>query len=66
MVAQSTLHCAGRSMASPDFRGLTVFISADLGIVLIKSRKANQSDYEAALRVATYLTGPTCPIADKA
>ena len=53
-------------MASPDFRGLTVFISADLGIVLIKSRKANQSDYEAALRVATYLTGPTCPIADKA
>jgi hypothetical protein len=48
------------------FRWLAVFISADLGIVVIKSRKANQSDYEAALRVATYLMRPTCPIADKA
>ena len=36
-------------------RALAVFIAADRGIVVIKSRKANQSDYEAALRVATYL-----------
>jgi hypothetical protein len=34
---------------------LAVFIAADRGIVVVKSRKANQSDYEAALRVATYL-----------
>jgi len=36
-------------------RALAVFIAADRGIVVVKSRKANQSDYEAALRVATYL-----------
>jgi len=37
-------------------RALAVFIAADRGIVVVKSRKANQSDYETALRVATYLT----------
>jgi hypothetical protein len=36
-------------------RALALFITADRGIVVIKSRKANESDYEAALRVATYL-----------
>src|SRR5215467_13562950 len=36
-------------------RALAVFIAADRGIVVVKSRNANQSDYEAALRVATYL-----------
>jgi hypothetical protein len=36
-------------------RALAVFISVDRGIVVVKSRKANQSDYETALRVATYL-----------
>jgi hypothetical protein len=36
-------------------RALAVFIAADRGIVVVKSRKANQSDYEMALRVATYL-----------
>jgi hypothetical protein len=36
-------------------RALAVFIAADRGIVVVKSRKANQSDYEAALQVATYL-----------
>jgi hypothetical protein len=36
-------------------RALAVFIAADRGIVVVKSRKANQSDYEAALRVATYV-----------
>jgi len=34
---------------------LALFITADRGIVVIKSRKANESDYETALRVATYL-----------
>ena len=34
---------------------LAVFIAADRGIVVVKSRKANESDYETALRVATYL-----------
>ncbi len=44
------------AMERVDIAGaLAVFISADLGIVVIKSRKANQSDYETALRVATYL-----------
>ena len=33
-------------------RALAVFIAADRGIVVVKSRKANQSDYETALRVA--------------
>jgi hypothetical protein len=36
-------------------RALALFIAADRGIVVIKSRKANESDYETALRVATYL-----------
>ena len=36
-------------------RALAVFIAADRGIVVVKSRKANESDYETALRVATYL-----------
>jgi hypothetical protein len=36
-------------------RALAVFIAADRGVVVVKSRKANQSDYEAALRVATYM-----------
>jgi hypothetical protein len=44
------------AMESVDIaRALAVFIAADRGIVVVKSRKANQSDYEAALRVATYL-----------
>jgi hypothetical protein len=34
---------------------LAVFITVHRGIVVIKSRKANESDYETALRVATYL-----------
>jgi hypothetical protein len=34
---------------------LALFIAADRGIVVVKSRKANESDYETALRVATYL-----------
>jgi len=34
---------------------LAVFVAEDRGIVVIKSRKANESDYETALRVATYL-----------
>jgi len=36
-------------------RALAVFMAADHGVVVVKSRKANQSDYEAALRVATYM-----------
>jgi hypothetical protein len=44
------------AMERVDIEGaLAVFTSADLGIVVIKSRKANESDYETALRVATYL-----------
>ena len=44
------------AMESVDIaRALAVFIAADRGIVMVKSRNANQSDYEAALRVATYL-----------
>ena len=44
------------SMERVDIAGaLAVFITADRGIVVIKSRKANESDYETALRVATYL-----------
>src|SRR5262245_3652187 len=44
------------AMESVDIaRALAVFIAADSGIVMVKSRNANQSDYEAALRVATYL-----------
>jgi hypothetical protein len=34
---------------------LAVFVAADRGFVVVKSRKANESDYETALRVATYL-----------
>ena len=34
---------------------LAVFIAADRGIVVVKSRKAHELDYETALRVATYL-----------
>ena len=40
---------------------LAVFIAADRGIVVVKSRKANESDYETALRVATYLMRPRPP-----
>jgi hypothetical protein len=47
------------AMERVDIAGaLAVFIAADLGIVVIKSRKANESDYETALRVATYLMRP--------
>jgi hypothetical protein len=47
------------AMERVDIAGaLAVFISADLGIVVIKSRKTNESDYETALRVATYLMRP--------
>ena len=40
---------------------LAVFIAADRGIVVVKSRKANESDYETALRVATYLMRQSPP-----
>ncbi len=44
------------AMERVDIAGaLAVFVAADRGIVVIKSRKANESDYETALRVATYL-----------
>jgi hypothetical protein len=43
-------------------RALAVFIGADRGIVVVKSRKANQSDYEAALQVATYLMRSASPV----
>jgi hypothetical protein len=50
------------AMERVDIAGaLAVFISADLGIVVIKSRKSNESDYETALRVATYLMRPRPP-----
>jgi hypothetical protein len=42
-------------------KALAVFIAADHGIVVVKSRKANESDYETALRVATYLMRPRPP-----
>lgn len=42
---------------------LAVFIAADRGIVVVKSRKANESDYETALRVATYLMRQRPPAA---
>jgi hypothetical protein len=42
-------------------RALAVFIAADRGIVVVKSRNANQSDYETALRVATYLMRQSLP-----
>ena len=34
---------------------LAVFVAADRGVVVLKSRKAHESDYETARRVATYL-----------
>jgi hypothetical protein len=40
---------------------LALFITADRGIVVVKSRKANESDYETALRVATYLMRQASP-----
>jgi hypothetical protein len=44
------------AMERVDIAGaLAVFITVHRGIVVIKSRKANESDYETALRVATYL-----------
>jgi hypothetical protein len=47
------------AMERVDIAGaLAVFVAADRGIVVIKSRKANESDYETALRVATYLMRP--------
>ena len=36
-------------------RALALFMTENRGIVVIKSRKTNESDYETALRVATYL-----------
>jgi hypothetical protein len=42
-------------------RALAMFIAADRGIVVVKSRNANESDYETALRVATYLMRQSLP-----